>query len=146
MSSFLDQLPGSERESIRKRMRSPEAYERLREKVKGPEDLEREMEKSERMAELHFALESDPVLKERLQSRLEHDLHEHGAETVLERGDASSEIMHAIGEGKFTVAVAQHPEAHDDVLVVIPEGTVQEKIPVRRLFSERYARQLVGKK
>ncbi len=46
MSDYMDRLPTKEKERIRKKMRSPEAYERLREKVKGPEDLENEMEKS----------------------------------------------------------------------------------------------------
>ena len=74
--SFLDRLPSNEREKIRKRMRSPEAYERLREKVKGPEDLEKEMDRSEKLAEAHLAMESDPRLKESLKSSIEQSIGE----------------------------------------------------------------------
>lgn len=139
--SFLDHLPSREREKIRKRLRSPEAYERLREKVKGPEDLEREMERSEKLAELHLALESDPQFKETLKQSIETDIKEQGIDAVLE--SMNEDLQKDLEAGKFSVAIESHPETHEDSLVVIPEGNVQEKIPVKTLFSEKYIGQFV---
>ena len=138
MSDFLDRLPSQEREKIRKRLRSPEAYEALREKVKGPEDLEKELEKSERMAELHFQLESEPAMREQLKSAIENDLREQGIEALIET-DMSEEAKAALEEGRFTVAVLPHPESHEDVLTVLTEGTVQEKLPLTQKASESYS-------
>lgn len=135
--SFLDHLPSQEREKIRKRMRSPEAYERLREKVKGPEDLERAMDRSEKMAELHFALESDPRLRESLKNAIAEDVAEGNSEKMFD-GEISTDAQQALEKGNFSVAVESHPETHDDVLAVVAEGTVQEKIPLKQSFAEKY--------
>lgn len=134
--SFLDHIPSGEREKIRKRLRSPEAYERLREKVKGPEDLEREMERSEKLAELHLALESDPQLKESLKQSIEKDMKEYGVDAVLE--SVNEDVQKDLEAGKFTIAVEEHSETHEDSLMVMTEGNVQEKIPVKSSFSEKY--------
>jgi len=142
MSDFVDHLPSQEREKIRKKMRSPEAYERLREKVKGPEDLENEMEKNDRMAEMRFALESEPHMKEKIKSHIEKDMKEQGIENVLESEKISKEDLAKIAEGKFTLAISNHPATHEDAMVVIPEGNVQEKIPVKVSFTEKYSASL----
>ncbi len=141
MSDFMDQLPSKEKERIRKKMRSPEAYERLRDKVKGPEDLENEMKKSEQLAELHFALESDEKIAEKLKATIEKDLREQGVESMIETEALSAEAKQQIEAGKFTLAVSAHPSTHEDGLMLLPEGNVQEKIPLKASFSEQYAGQ-----
>lgn len=143
--SYLDHIPSAERERIRKRMRSPEAYEKLRERVKGPEDLEREMEKNERMAEVRFSLESDPKAHEALRSTVERDLREQGMENVLETAPKDSDVKKAIERGKFRLTVSSHPSTHHDQIMVVPEGAVQEKLPVNPTYSEKYAAQMTRK-
>lgn len=136
--SFLDRLPSHEQEKIRKRLRSPEAYERLRENVKGPEDLKREMEHSERLAELHLSIEGDPAAKERLRARIQEDLREQGMDELLETASLSPEAKQALERGTFDVAVDAHPVTREDALLLLPEGVIQEKIPIKRSFSEQY--------
>jgi DNA-directed RNA polymerase sigma subunit (sigma70/sigma32) len=140
--SYMDHIPSHERERIRKRMRSPEEYERLRERVKGPEDLEREMGHNERMAEVGFALESDPKFAEHLRSHVEKDLAEQGIENVLEKVPQNPDTKKAIERGKFKLQVSSHPSTHRDQLMVVPEGNVQEKIPVKPQMSDRYSSHL----
>lgn len=127
-------------------MRSPEAYERLREKVKGPEDLEQEMDRSEKLAELHLALESEPTLKQSLKSSIEKDIAEQGIESVLDTENISPEAKQAIEQKNFTASVESHPQTHEDALVILSEGNVQEKIPVKQVYSEKYAKQLLQKR
>lgn len=141
----MDHLPSHERERIRKRMRSPEAYEALRERVKGPENLEKEMKRSEQMAELNFTLESEPQIKDRLKSQIEKDVREQGIDAVMESEKIPTDIKKIIEQGKFNVAVSSNPSTHDDALVVVPEGNVQEKIPVKVSFSDRYSAQFLQK-
>ena len=135
---FMDHLPSHEREKIRKRMRSPEAYEKLRERVKGPEDLEREMERNIDTAELKFALESDPQVHEALKAHIEQDVRKQGLEQVLEKAP-SPEARKAIEQGKFRLAVSTHPTTQQDQLMVLPEGNVQEKLPVKASLTQQYA-------
>lgn len=142
--SYLDHIPSAEREKIRKRMRSPEAYERLREKVKGPEDLEKEMERSEKMAELSFEMESNSELKERVQAMIEKDIAEQGVEKILEATGVDPDMRLMIEQGKFLLQVSAHPVTHEDTLVIIPEGNIQEKIPVKTGFCERYVSQFIA--
>ncbi|MFH0770210.1 MAG: hypothetical protein V1926_02415 [Candidatus Peregrinibacteria bacterium] len=132
--SYLDHLPSHEREKILRRLRSPAEYERLREKVKGPEDLEREMVKADRLAEAFIRLESDPKLKETLRQTVEKDILEQGMENVLEKPFV----------GGFDVAIQMNPKTHEDQVVVIPEGVVQEAIPVKMTMSEQYVSQLIS--
>ena len=131
--TFLDHLPSRDREKIRKRMRSPEAYEKLRETVKGPEDLEREMEQNDRMAEAHLALESKPEAQERAKAMITGQ----GIEESFEMTDASPDAKKNLEAGKFKLTVRSHPETHQDALVAIPEGTVQEKVPVTKSLSDQ---------
>ena len=125
---------------------SPEAYEKLREKVKGPEDLEKELKKAEQLAEVHFALESDPQVQEKAKSSIDTDIREEGIENVLDLTFATPEAKKALERGKFRLTVTSHPLTHDDQLTAIPEGNVQEKIPVQSSFNEKYVAQLLGKK
>ena len=140
--SYLDHLPSKEREKIRKRMRSPEAYAALREKVKGPEDLEREMDRNEAMAELKFEMETQPALKEALKKQVEKDLREQGIEGILEKLP-SPESQRALEQGKFQLSVASHPTTHHDQLVAVPEGNVQEKLQIKLSLCNQYLAQFV---
>ncbi len=125
-------------------MRSPEAYERLRENVKGPEDLEKALDRSEKMAELHFALASDSTAHERLKALIDRAVQEDGIESVLEQGAAFSEAgSAAVREGHFTLAVSVVPQTHEDALMVVPEGNVAEKVPVRMSLMETCVSQLM---
>lgn len=132
--SYLDHIPSHEREKILRRLRSPAEYERLREKVKGPEDLEKELTKADQIAEAFIRLESDPKLKEKLKQSVEKDIREQGMENVLEKPLS----------GGFDIAIQMNPATHEDQVVVIPEGVVQEAIPVKMTFSEQYVTQLVS--
>ena len=136
--SWLDHIPSREREKIRKRMRSPEAYAALREKVKGPEDLEREMERNEKMAELKFHLESEPTFQDRLRLEVVRDIENQGIEHVIEGHPLDAESTKALERGAFRLTVSSHPKTYEDVLMLLPEGAVQEKIPIRSAVSERY--------
>lgn len=141
--SWLDHIPSHEREKIRKRMRSPEAYEKLREKVKGPEDLEREMEKNEVMAELKFSLETEPALHGALKSAIEKEMTDQGIEHMLEETPIMDHKI-KLERGKFKVTVSSHPATHHDQLSVVPEGNVQEKLPLKPAVSDRYVAQFAG--
>ena len=142
--SWLDGIPSSERMKLRRRMRSPEAYEQMREKVKGPEDLAKELRHSEVLAELHFSLETEPDLHEALRAQVERDLKEHGAENVLEGSVTEPNIRSQLEQGKFRLTVTANPKTHQDALTVLPEGTVQEKLPVKPAFSNQYASQFLN--
>lgn len=138
--SFLDHIPSREREKIKKKMRTPEAYERLREKVKGPEDLKSEMEKSEKTAELSFALESEPHMQEKMKATIEKDMKEKGIDAMLDlQHDLPESVRQSIAEGKFTVTVSSHPTTHHDVLAVLPEGNITDRIPLKQKISDAYA-------
>ena len=141
--SFLDHLPSNERRKLRKMM-SPEAYEKLREKVKGPEDLEHELKKAEHLAEVHFGLESDPKMQEKLKSSVSSDIAEKGITQVMDLAWSSEKAKKQIEQGKFRLTVSSHPATHEDQLVAVPEGIVQEKIPVKVSYSDKYVMQLIG--
>lgn len=144
--SFLDHLPSREREKIRKRLRSPEEYERLREKVKGPEDLERELERSEQLAEVKFKIETEPETMEKLQNRIADDLEKRGIEGVLEHSQLPDGVRKALEQRKFMVSVEAHPHTHEDSLVLVPEGNIQDKLPVKPAMSERYVQSVLTSK
>lgn len=145
--SFLDHIPSREREKIRKKMRSPEAYERLREKVKGPEDLEKELDAAEKMAELSFALETEPRMQEKLKATIENDLNEKGIDALV---DGHEHLPHGVAamllEGKFSVDVSEHPSTHEDTVMLVPEGNIHEKIPLKQNLSNAYAGAALQKK
>lgn len=143
--AFLDRLAGPEKQRVLKRLRSPEAYERLREKVKGPEDLEKELDRAERMAELHFALESNVALRERAKEIVAGAAREGGVESVAERADTlTDEVRSAIAEGRFRIVVAPDPETNEDTVAILPEGNVSESVPVTGSLAESCVSQLTG--
>jgi hypothetical protein len=131
MSSWLDLLPSKERAKIRQRLRSPAEYEKLREKVKGPEDLKEEMKDNAVVAELKFALETEPSLKQALKEKIEQDIAERGLDAVAE-----GEI-----EGKFDVAMEPHPQTNQEQVVLFPEGNVSEKVFLTKAANEEYCSQ-----
>lgn len=141
--SWLDHIPSHERQRILKRLRSPEEYEKLREKVKGPEDLEREMERNERMAELAFAMETEPKLKSALAEQIKEDIREHGLDAVLDR-ELPMDAKASVEAGKFALAIKANPVTHEDQITVVPEGNVQEAVPVKTVFSEQYLGQFMA--
>lgn len=141
--SWLDHIPSHERQRLRRRMRSEAEYQKLRERVKGPEDLEKEMSRNEAVAELRFEMETQPEVKNALKKQVEKDLREQGMESVVESESLSPEQKKALEAGKFAVAVSAHPATHQDHLMVQPEGNVQEKIPLKPAFNDRYVSQFV---
>lgn len=143
--SFLDRLPSKEREKIRKRLRSPEEYERLRERVKGPEDLERELKRSEQMAEASFRLETEPRFAESFKDKIQEDLQERGAEAILEYGNLPPDVRKALEQGKFKLAVQSHPLTHEDALVVLPEGNITDRLPIKPSLTQQYVQGMLGK-
>ena len=141
--SWLDSIPSNERMKLRRRMRSPEAYERLREKVKGPEDLAKEMRQSETLAELHFSLESEPSVQNALKAQVEKDLQERGIDGVIDVVSLPPDVRQALEQGKFTLTVSAHPQSHHDALAVLPEGNVAVKLPLKQSFNDRYVGQFL---
>lgn len=135
--SFMDHLPSHEQRRLKRRM-SPEAYEKLREKVRGPEDLEKEMKRNENLAEMSFRLESEPQFHDAMKSRVETDVREKGIEQVMETQRASPEAKKNIEQGKFRLAISSHPKTHQDQIVAVSEGKVQEKLPIKPAFSDAY--------
>ncbi|MDB4978858.1 MAG: hypothetical protein JWM56_1044 [Candidatus Peribacteria bacterium] len=140
--SFLDHIPSHEQQRLR-RMMSPEAYERLREKVKGPEDLEKEMDGNALMAELKFALETDPEIQQLLKERVATDISKQGIEAMLDGTSVDAALKIQLEQGRFSIGIASHPATHTDQLVVMPEGNVQESIPLMSTVSDRYVRQFI---
>lgn len=138
--SWLDHIPSHERQRILKRLRSPEEYQQLRERVKGPEDLEREMERNERMAELKFAMETEPKLRVALTEQIREDIGEHGVEAVVDT-EVPMDAKASLEAGSFAVTIEANRETHEDQLMVVPEGNVQEAVPLKPAFSEQYLSQ-----
>lgn len=136
--SWFDRLPSHEKQRLRKRMRSPEEYEKLRERVKGPEDLEREMAQNELLAELKFALETEPHIQEELKKEIEKDLREQGPEQMLESGDLSPEAQEAIASGSFEVGIETNSDTGHEQMVLRPEGSVAEKVSLQQSVSDQY--------
>ncbi|KKW39931.1 MAG: hypothetical protein UY90_C0092G0002 [Candidatus Peregrinibacteria bacterium GW2011_GWA2_54_9] len=106
--------------------------------MKGPEDLEREMEKNELLAELKFALETEPKIQEELRKEIEKDLREQGAEQILEAGNLTPKVQDALASGAFTVGIDVNPSSGNEQIVLQPEGNVAEKIPLQKSVSEQY--------
>ena len=123
--SWLDKLPSTEQQKIRKRMRSPEAYERLRERVKGPEDLEREMEKNSEFAELKFDLETEPKLKDELKELIESEIKSNGIEGLLQVEELSDDELDAISRGDFDIKMESNDENdYEQIVIVIAEDSI----------------------
>ena len=137
--SFLDHLSTHEREKIRKRMRSPEAYERLREKVKGPEDLEREMEKNAESADLSLSLETEPGTQEKAKDIVRSAIAEQGIDGVLDKAPGSA--AEAIQSANFDVTI-DHTQKGPKISVRVKTssdasmGTIQETIPLKATLQK----------
>ena len=141
MSSWLDLLPSSERQKLREiRKRSPEEYEKLRERIKSVDQIAEEMERSGQLAELEFALETEPKIKEALKQQIERDLAEQGIEAVI---DVAPQQSAALESGNFDVRVETHPETNQDQLAIVPEGSVSEVLPIQSSLSEQYVTQFI---
>ncbi|MFH1444407.1 MAG: hypothetical protein ABIG34_03385 [Candidatus Peregrinibacteria bacterium] len=137
--SWLDRIPTTKRQRLRERFHLSEAeYERLREKVKGPEDLEREMERNELLAELKFAMESEPKLAEALRAQVQEDIQQFGLSSVLRSLHLSMSLKQALEKGDFTLSIQPDQKTNVDQLVVVPEGKVEEAMPISPAFSEQY--------
>jgi len=120
-------------------MRSPEEYERLRERVKGPEDLEREMGQNEMLADLNFALDTEPRVQEELKKEIEKDLKEQGLEQMLESTDVSPEAEAALMSGSFEIGIETNPDTGHEQMVLQPEGNVAEKVTLQKSVTEQYS-------
>lgn len=143
--SYLDHIPSQEREKIRKRMRSPEAYERLRESVKGPEDLEREMEKNADFAEVQLTLETEPGAQEKARQAVQDFAREAGADAVLESLPVGAK--EALKKGNFDVTVDH--TAHEPRLAITlknapskagteaPMGNIAEALPIKPALQQQ---------
>jgi len=141
VSSWLDLLPSHERQKLRElRRRSPEEYAKLREKVKSVEQIGEEMARNEKMAELAFALESEPKIKEALKKQIERDVLSQGVDAMVE-GSLSESFKEALQRGAFDVRIDSDPQTHVDQLVVVPEGNAKEVLVVSSSVSDRYVTQ-----
>lgn len=137
---FMDHLPSHEQEKLRKRLRSPEAYEKLREKVKGPADLEKELAAAEQLADAALELQTNAEAREAVKKGIEKDLQENGVEGVLENSDAlPDDVRQQLEEGRFTVT-----STADQGLSVVPEGNVNDRLPLQKTVSDQYVSQLLG--
>ncbi len=144
-SSWIDHIPSQEREKIRKRMRSPEAYEKLREKVKGPEDLEKEMEKNAEFAETKLAIETDPKSQEKSKEAVKAFASEKGIDAAFE--SSSETLKEALKTGRFEVTVDARPKepklavklknAPQKTATDAPSGNVSEVFPLKMSLQQQ---------
>lgn len=146
MSSWLDLIPGNERQRIKEKYKlSESAYEKLRDKVKGPEDIAEEMLWNEAMAQLKFGMETEPHMGEALKKQIEKDIAEQGIDAVLDNSDLSDEVQKLLREGKFDVRVDAPANNAPDQIVIKPEGNVSDKLPIRMSLCQSYVSQLHSK-
>jgi len=145
MSSWLDLLPSSERQKVRAiRKISPREYQKLREKVKSVEQIGEEMDRNELLAELSFAMEAEPTLKEALQKQIEQDIQEQGIENVIYAPEGLDASAQEVLKQGFDIKVAENPESHKDQIMILPSGNVAEKLPVNFSLSEQYVQQFAA--
>jgi hypothetical protein len=141
--TWLDKLPGGEKQKIQERFRmSPAAYEKMRENVKGPEDLEKEQARNEAMAQLKFTLETEPEVQKALAEQIASDIESGGLESVIENTELPQETKDQLEKGEFEVSIDAPDENAHDQIVLVPEGNVNEKIPISFSLSETYVSQL----
>ncbi|MEI8229979.1 MAG: hypothetical protein WCG83_02465 [Candidatus Peregrinibacteria bacterium] len=143
MSSWLDNFSSPEIRRFKERFHMSEAnYEKIREKVKGPEDLEKELAHNALLAELKFALDSEPAMKKALQDRVKEDIKESGLDAVLDdTSELTTDAKIAVVSGKFVLTISANATTHEDQIMVMPEGNVTDKLPVKPAFSEQYLSQ-----
>jgi 3-dehydroquinate synthase class II len=92
------------------------------------------------MAEMHFGLESDPKMQESMKKTVEKAM-EQGIDHVLEDASISPDAKKSLEAGKFKLTVSSHPKTHQDQVMVVPEGNVQEKIPLTQKLNDQLATQ-----
>ncbi len=145
MSTWLDLLPSHERQKLREiRKRSPEEYEKLREKIKSVDQISEEMDRNSELAELSFALETEPVIKDALKKQIDSDIKEQGIEGVLYAPDGiQEEIQTAVQQG-FDIHIDTNPDTQEDQIFISPEGNVSEKLPIKFSLSEQYVSQFTS--
>ncbi|MFA6259120.1 MAG: hypothetical protein WCX29_00745 [Candidatus Peribacteraceae bacterium] len=142
MSTWLDVLPSRERQKLREmRMRSPAEYAKLRERIKSVEQITEEMQYNEYVAELKFALATEPAVRDALKDRIADDLREQGIEAVMEHVPDAQRA--AVESGRFTVSLESHPQTRRETLAVLPEGDIQETLPIVSALSEKYIQQFI---
>lgn len=151
--SYLDHIPSQEREKIRKRMRSPEAYERLRDSVKGPEDLEREMEKNADFAEVKLTLETEPGAQEKARNTVQEYAREQGADAVLEslprgakealkKGNFDVTVDHTSHEPRLAITLKNSPQSSGSEA---PMGNIAEALPLKPALQQQILASFVVK-
>ncbi|MBI3336990.1 hypothetical protein HYZ98_05525 [Candidatus Peregrinibacteria bacterium] len=140
MSSWLDRIPSSERMRLRSRpKRSPEAYASEREEKLG-ETMEKASEQADferGLAELSFALETEPRVREALAKQVQEDMKEKGIDELIDDGKLSDAARAALTQGKITVS------ATGDQLMIAPEGNVQEALPIKQKIADQYIGQFM---
>ena len=134
---WLDMLPNNEKKRLRKRMRSPEAYQESREKVKSLEEITDEVDQNELMADLQFALETEPRVQEALKQEIEKDLTDVGIENMVE-GAPSSSMIDALSSGSYQLSVRSNESTGSEEMVVTAEGHVSETLPMKKSYSDKY--------
>ena len=145
MSSWLDLLPSSERNKLRTiRKRSPEEYEALREKIKSVDQISEEMDRNSELAELAFALETEPVIKDALKKQIDSDMNEKGIEGVLYSPDGIPEETKAALQQGSDIHIDANPDTQEDQILISPEGNVSEKLPIKFSLSEQYVSQFTN--
>lgn len=119
--------------------RSPKEYAEERKERLG-ETMERASEQAEferGLAELALALESEPRVQEALAAQVKEDIGEQGIDALMDDGKLSDAARTALTQGKIIVSV------REDQLIIAPEGNVQEALPLKRSFSDKYVGQFV---
>ena len=134
---WLDMLPNNEKRKLRKRMRSPEAYAESREKVKSLEEISDEVDQNELMADLQFALETEPHVQEALKQEIEKDLIDIGIENMME-GAPSSAMIDALSSGGYKLSVQTNEGTGIEEIVLTAEGNISEKLPMKKSYSDKY--------
>ncbi len=136
--SWLDLLPSSEKRRIRKKMRSPEVYEKTREKVKGPEELEDELKVRESLADIKFGIETSSEKYSELKEKMDASISESGIENIVDINDTSKESVKALEEGLYEIQIESDNSNNPEQIVLLPEGNVSEKIPLQKSISEKF--------
>jgi hypothetical protein len=81
-------------------------------------------------------LESDPQHQETAKNILK-DVFEKDPESAIDAESLSTETKKLLESGGYKLTVSSHPKTHHDVVMVLPEGKVQEKLPLKPSFSDQ---------
>lgn len=132
----LDLLPSSERHNRRRKMRSFEEYAASREKIQSVEQITEQSEHAKKVAEIGFALEMEPKVQESLQKSVNEIL---PYTSLWQSLNASQQEV--VLSKQFTVQV-EGDSAKQDIVAIVPEGNVAEKIQLPAAITEQIASQL----